>query len=221
MDNEDEFENFLNRDSLYEAELITGKAYDEDESTRAMGLIDFFAHNEVKREELALRDDSYHRMSYSAYCRILLDLNFELVFSERFDSASGETDEDVFELYWRNGVLILCGSYGKNLNSSLAYFNCEFEESHHAFKHRLSGHLHGESYDERRYVWVGNFDAREAVRHRFGTMERHGRFLTQWVEAPRLFLLNYAEHRSGLDLHEVNSVKLGQLPLAVQCAMGV
>lgn len=209
----DDFDKLLSFDPLAEAEQVTGQSYKDDEVTKALGFIMALQHNDEKAVELGLRDDSYYNIAHDEYLRIVEDLGFTLVFTEAFGP------DEAYQVYWRRGVLLTVESYGEALNSAKAYFNMEFREGESPWAYRLSGRVNGPAYDKGRTVWVGDFDAREGLRHQLARLEAAGTFLEPWVEQPFLWLLNYMETRGEYDHALITSMKLDRLPVEVQAAI--
>lgn len=219
------FDEFLEFDPLLAAEELTGKRYD-DEDTAALGVGLHLMYQRAKEQELGLRGDSYHRIGYQDYLAIVEDLGFDLIFQEDFtpQGYAGETDtpREQYRVYWRAGLLLTAESYrGDTLNSATLYFNAEFPDSRTPFTLHLSGHLHGEAYDhEKRYVWIGQADAREAIRHTVAQLEDRAQILPNWIEQPFLWLMNYGEKRVGTeDYAFITNAKVAEFPAAIREAV--
>ena len=213
-----DFNDLMNFDPLLAAEELTGDSYKEDEGTLALGALFAQKHATAKREELALRDDSYYGSAYASYIELVESLGFERVFTESFSGAEEVTDH--LEFYWREGILLRVESYaGLRVNSASLYFNGEFADSADPWSMRLNGHLNGAAYDEGRYVWVGSVDVREGLRHILAQLEAKGQALEVWLEQPFMWLLNYAESRGEYDFEAITARKLALFPAEVRTAI--
>lgn len=173
----DAFDEFLHFDPMLGAETLTGKSYKEDEVTRGLGFALMQRHASEKEFELGVRGDSYFNISWDGYLQIVEDLGFELLMQEELPGYPDPDTQSEFRIYWRGGILLACDSYRpEHLNSSSMYFNLEFPSAEAAFSISMSGHLQRQLYDgPKRFVWVGNVDAREGIRHTLGQIEDRDR----------------------------------------------
>lgn len=212
-----DFDDMLNFDALDVAQEITGKSYKDDEATSSLGMALHMLHNENMRDELALRDDTHYHISFADTVRILIDLGFEEVYSREY-AGSGVTETQSF--FWRQGVLAVMTSYNAvTLNSGKIYYNWEPKEGTNAWEFTSSGGLDLDSHNAGRYVWVGNHDLREALRHNMDRLESNGTFLSSWVDKPFLWFLTHPEEKSEVSSTVINASVEAELPAFVVDAM--
>lgn len=218
-------DNLLTMDPLAEAEKVTGESYKDNEETQALGMLLHMEKAAAVREEMGLRDDTFYSSEFGHALRVLMDLGFQIIhqhdFFPRSRSNKGSRIEQ-FVVMWRDGVLITATSYmGTTVNSLNAYYNWEPHEGVNPFTFTASGHLHGDSYDAGRKVWIGHQDFRQGLRHYLARLEDNGRFLSTWVERPSLWLLDYdQEQDNDADYKTINEQVIATFPAEVIKAMG-
>ena len=210
-----DFDNLLKYDPLEHAEKIAAEGGDAQQIGVGLHLI----HNANLRNELALRDDTYYGSPWSDYKRVVDELGFKTEFFNIHTTEEGEVEEEI--IYVReDGLLIHAeSSRGKVVNSSTIYFNLQVSDRAMVWALPVSGHFHTQSYDEGKWIWVGNIDGRVALRHHLARLEGIGTPLREWVEAGHLWLLNYAESSSISDaadsrerIDAINESKIATLP---------
>lgn len=227
-----EFDNILNFDSIGTAESITGQSYKDDEHTDHLAGALFVKHNEMKRDELFLRNDTYYAMPFVDALAIYLDLGFEEIFEREYERGDGP---DVQKVFWRDGVLAVLTSYRTAaMNHGVLYYNWEpnpeltakepdgtkADRAIHWSDYTSTGTLHHDSYDKGRYVWIGETDAKEALRHKLGQLEGNGTFLPVWLQKPFLWFPTFEEEkREGYDYKFINEAVEAQFPQYVIDAM--
>lgn len=198
------FDELLNMDPLLEAENVTGKSYKEDEDTLMLGMALHMMKNDQVRTELGLRGDTYYGMPYDEYVAVAHNLGFKTLLTLPFTNKEGI--EETQEFLWRDGLLLITESFTwerggkKSTNNARIFFNCEFADSSDAWGFRFSGHLHSDMYDQGRYIWVGDVDAREALVNTVNRMETECTILKDWVEKPFMYLSNYMDEKT---VHEM------------------
>lgn len=218
----EDFQRLLDTDALAEAEKITGRSYKEDPLTKALGFGMHIRLTETKREELALRDDTYYASPWTDTLRIYRDLGFEIVHSHRFPSSRQTVELDAFVVLWRlDGVLATAESYGDATNSSKIYYNWRpNEDLESRWGITSSGGFHRESYDAGDEIWVGHHDVREAIRHKLARLESNGTFVVPWVARPFLWLLDYSQPKvEGFDYKKITGGVVATLPEHVLVAI--
>jgi hypothetical protein len=61
-------------------------------------------------------------------------------------------------------------------------------------------------------VWVGDHDAREALRHNLTRLDEYGLFVTPWIEQPFLWLLHYGDKDESDNYKQINAERMAMLP---------
>lgn len=189
------FDDMLNFDPLDTAMKMTNKDYSTDEETMDLGMALHVLHAKNKKEELALRNDTYWSMPYAEALPILDDLGFQVVFTEKI----GDDDVDEYTLLWReDGILMETDSYTsyegatKVLNNIRFYYNWRPNNIREAYSVTSTGCFTSGQRDseevvpEEELIWTGHNDAKDALRHKIARLEANGTFLPVWVEAPLL-----------------------------------
>lgn len=199
-------------DPLDSAEKLTGKSYEDDDSTLALGFLMQLGHNERKQRMLTAARDSHHSMGFIDSLALFADLGFGEVYREEFPGHDGA---EIYVILWHSdGLLATCESYGEHRNSAKVYYNFRHTGSRDLWSLTSSGHGREDG------VWVGDHDAREGIRHNLDAYRAEGEFLDVWVERPFLWLLNYSEAKvDDYDYAAINAAKIQALPLHVQRAI--
>lgn len=213
----------LSTDPLAEAEKATGKSYKSDEVTLALGMLAHMNNVKVKKEALQEAKDTYYGCSWKYTEEIIEDLGFEQILVRPFlvedtYAADKKNRLEYQVFYWRkDGILMTAETYGGengSTNSIHLYYNVEFLSAKDAFSIASSGHLHRESYDNDRFVWIGHHQIQEGLRYKLATLEQSGMFLPVWLEDPFLYLQHYGE-KGNVSVVET----LSQFPEEVQNAL--
>jgi hypothetical protein len=202
----------LHFDPLASAEKISGKSYKEDEQTGFLGMALAMGNNMAKDKMLQSQDDVSYSSSLRDYCRILKELGFKLILTEPFDVPAQHQNDiprnEVLSICWHPEKAILCvfdsyqldplTSSGK-INSAHWYFTYkptsvkEFYDNNF----RVSGQWHGfnenDIKDESNMMWIGNWNAREAIRYQMKKFDTFGLFINPWPKCQLLQLNNYMD----------------------------
>lgn len=221
--NNDELGRLLNADPLAKAEEITGKSYKSDEATSALGVLGLMSNTKAKKEALSAAKDTYWGCPWKYAEEIIGDLGFEQILVRPFlvedvysEGKKNRLEYQVF--YWRkDGILMVVDTYGGEngtVNSLSLYYNVEFLSTNDAFSVASSGHLHSQSYDEGRFIWIGHHEIHEGLRYKLAALENSGVFLPTWVEDPFLYLQHYGK-KGNVSVAET----LAQFPEEVQNAL--
>jgi hypothetical protein len=213
----DQIRELLDFDPLAAAERFTGESYKTDDLTSRLGLGLHLRHVQEKEAALRQRSDSFYSMSFEPAMNLFADLGFATVYTERF---AGHSAEETYAILWHpDGLLATCESYTWNAdeeagrNTAKVYYNYRHRSGGYPSGLTSSGHMAGE-------VWVGDHDAREAIRYNLNAMRAAGRFLPVWVERPWLWLLNYADVKvEGYDHEALTERRIAALPEHVRRAI--
>jgi hypothetical protein len=165
-DNLDELPGF---DPLQEAEIMTGRSYKHDEATSSIGLLLAVDNNQKKKELLKTNKDSYYGMEFAEFVVLMDSMGFKSV-------ASGfiPNSEDEWFIDWKDGILVVYDSFRGSLNGAKAFFNY-LPASDNSYGGGFSGTaVEGPNG---KYVWCGNFDAREGFKHRLDNYRGAGIFM--------------------------------------------
>lgn len=238
-----EFDDMMNTDPLLAAERITGLSYKEDSETLKLGMLLTARLADKKEDELSIRNDTHMRISFDEAIEIFKDLGFEEIYSEAFDYTSPfqESREEFFKIFWRNdGLLLFVDSYANStsedgvrnysMNSANVYYNWVPNDVEGSFLYTSSGGFsifrdgeriptREEPIDGDNWVWTGNHDARQGIRHNIARLEDNGTFLAQWKIQPFLWLLNIEEQGNDDNYKGINERKIAQFPKHVQDAI--
>lgn len=189
----DELENALTFDPLAEAEKLTGGGrWDENPDALALGFAFVQMNGEHKEHLLRENNDVSAGTTWEEALAIYADLGFVEVFSEEFKKDKYE-HSDTFKVFWReDGVLLQAESFwsGKTVNSAKLYYNWVPNTIEGSHKFTSSGSFHKDENDA--YVWVGDSDVREGLRHKLTNFKENGEFLPQWKFQPFMWLVNYS-----------------------------
>lgn len=164
-------------------------------------------------EEAELSRDTERSMKYDEYLVMVEELGFQLAYSE-------PVGEEVWQMYWRDGVLLVCDSFRGVINSAEIYFNAHFPVSERVWGQRFSGRLHTDSLDtDNRYVWVGSMNVVESLQGKMLHVQEDATFLPVWLEQPTMSLMNQEERRAGFKYGEVVENKIALLSPEIRSAI--
>lgn len=230
----DDFSKMLSFDPLQTAEEMTGQPYDEDAATFSLGISLMQKNERIKREDLALRMDTYRRMLFSDAVDVFLDLGFDEVLSETF--ASRRSDVNFFKVFWKDGILLVADSalFGDDiksiiLNSCEFYYNWMPYDLNTSSRHTSSGRftlfrdgdvvpITRRSAEGDEWVWAGHHSGSEAIRHSLARLGDHGEFLPKWRADPRPSLATSMDQGN---YREATIARISRLPDHVQKAIAV
>jgi len=213
----------LSVDPLAEAEKITGKSYKVDDLTMSLGMLSHINNTQEKKKALKASGDTFYSSPWKYTEEIIEDLGFEQILVRPFlvEDTYAEDKKNRLEyqvFYWRkDGILMVAETYGGengSTNSINLYYNVEFLSAKDAFSIASSGHLHRESYDEGRFIWIGHHQIQEGLRYKLAALEQSGMFLPVWLEDPFLYLQHYGK-KGNVSVVET----LSQFPQEVQDAL--
>ena len=222
MTNDDDLNRLLHFDPLNAAGRITGKDYKEDRGTSSLGFALLVEAGKAKKEALQERGDTHFNSDLEEQLHIMEQMGFKEVLLDTF--VADENREETFRILWNNvGVLATVESYmGTRRNSAKMYYNQLVYPTHidDHWENRGSGRFSVYDEDEGMYLWVGDIDVREAVKHKFNTLFKQGITLPVWEERPFLWLVNYGETKvKGYDYNAINEERISRLPDYVRKAI--
>lgn len=181
-------DDLLRFDALDTAERVTGKSYKEDASTMGLGVMLQMSNEKEKRILLEGNDDTTFTNTVENYIRILRDIGFEEVKQYHFEGRDGY--QEILYIFWdaKRGILLRFDTYKEDqVNSAKMYYNwLPHDETNAPWHIRGGGHYVND-------VWIGDKDAREALRHVIHKHEEYGSFVLPWVAGPRFYLVGYNE----------------------------
>lgn len=177
------FDDLLGFDPVEAAEQVTGHDSADPRTILLAALME--EQNESrKREELGLRMDTYHGMSYDDAMESFIDLGFTNV-SYRATSG-GES----WKLFWHEDGILLAAESATPLGietpilaSAPASYNIRVKSGLPPTKFLSAvdfGHFSTHNSD----VWVGWSDFTEGARHKMERLRENGEFLPEWKERP-------------------------------------
>lgn len=218
----DKLDKMLKLDSLSEAEKLTGKSYKGDDSTVALGMVIMMAHSAKKEDALKEAEDSAFRNTVIDYIRIIKSIGFAQVLKDSFVNEDGVTEHLYVFWNYKYSVMIHFDSYtygddgswaksGKevpppSVNSCKMLYNWIPRDGIKSHDLTSSG-----GFNEG--IWVGDHDGREAIKHKFNGLLENGEFVTDWIEAPFLWLLSYMEPKiEGYNYEEITQDRISRLP---------
>lgn len=208
----------LSRDSLVEAEQITGKSYKKDESTVALGLLIQFDASAERAKLMDQLGDSKFSEPLSSYMEIIAAEGFKVVYRANVGcKEEGHEGDDLIIAWHPDGILLCFDTYRKSVNGGKFYYNWKRTDGKAAWEYdhvTSSGGMKGD-------VWVGDHDCREAIRFNISQLRAHGKFLNPWVSKPFLWLLSYMDTKDkDYDYKAINAKRIALLPDYVQTAIG-
>lgn len=170
-------------------------------------------------------------LGYQEYVDMLKEDGFVVVRETMFASPYAAVERHVVMWKADEGLLATAESYtGKMLNSSHVHYNVLFDEIEDADGDSIyyslisSGSFHKESFDEGRYLWVGDHSGRGPdIRTNLNRLRSAGKFQPAWAQRPWLNLLNYMEWKTvapfGDDVHQRTEAVIAELPESVRTAI--
>lgn len=224
----------LRHDPLANAERMTGKSYKEDEVTLALGFLSHIEHGSRLKRELESRDDTTFSNEVRNYTRIIGEEGFEKWLELPFAckrSYDPSPRNESFQIWFnrRDAILLAFDTYHEtSVNSASFMYNWipnDFENMH---QFTSSGSTI--QAPDGRWVWYGDHDGREAIRHHLKELRSNGKFVNPWVERPYLKIFDHGFHHSIEDLqwdarllkiNEEESRRLSLLPADVRKAIGL
>lgn len=207
----------LTFDPLDTAEKLMGGPSD---AAALLGVAMHIEHTQAKNNMLLSMGDTTLNSSLESYLTIVDSLGFQQVLCLPFDGwgLDGKThaQETLRVLAHRDGMLLCLDTWQSHqVNSAKVYYNWQpYVDSDQAWGVTSSGHwLHGQGNAPSYPVWVGDHDAREAIRHKIQGLRDNGLLLPIWLERPFLWLLHYMDTKvEGYNYHAINTHRIQMLP---------
>ena len=213
----------LDLDPLAEAEKLTGHSYKEDESTQGLGFVLLQVSAQAKDEALTARGDTTFRNTLERYVGIIEAYGFRQVLDLPFEDYGYAEHKFV---YWHDdGLLLTFDTYqAVNVNGGHVYYNWRPNDPRgHWGMVVSSGHFSGE-------VWSGYHDCREALIFNLDQLRTNGKFVSPWVDDPKVWLMTRTEAHAVDDADwlvrsahydDVIEANLARLPEDVRKAISV
>lgn len=217
----------LRKDSLADAEIVTGKSYKEDALTVLLGMALMLENNKNKQALLELTDDTNYGTSAEDYIKIAGRIGFNVVLQEEFYSTKWKQKDTYYILFHEKGLLLFLETFGlnekgqKTVNKATCYFNWK---SANPDKSWPSIPISGSVTQE--HIFYGDFHALEALVHNFTILNNEGKFVWQWVSCPHLWLITYEEPEAVKDekdfkvtckyYDKINDLRLSKLSQEIQ-----
>lgn len=190
----------LRKDSLADAEIVTGKSYKDDAFTGLLGMALMLENNKNRQALLELTGDTSYGTSAEDYIKIAGRIGFNVVYQEEFYSTKWNQKDAYYILFHEKGLLLFLETFGlndkdqKTVNTARCYFNWKSANPDKSWPTiPVSGGLSQE------YVFVGDFHALEALIHNFTILDNEGKFVWPWVFCPHLWLITYEEPEAVKD----------------------
>jgi hypothetical protein len=190
---------------------LTGRSYKDDQETMMVGLSLQMELGKYKQELLEQGDDSYLNMKFADHKRIMLDLGFEVILEDHFESNWTDiTEPEVYQILWRDGILVTMESFGgesASRNSAKMYYNFKADNANIGSQLMSSSRMlqvnsrnevrgYNEWVEGDPVIVVGDHDIREGTRHTLRKIWDNAEFLSKWVEQPHLWLVHYGETKT-------------------------
>lgn len=208
----EELQKLLSFDPLSEAKKLTGKSYKDDLTTELLGFGLAISANRRKTAALANAGDTHMGMEFAAFVSVAAAEGFVELW--RTPIAGDYADQAVIMWKAAEGLLLFAESYwgGESTNSARVYFNLGLN-AEQSYPHGCSGGWHDGCF-------IGNFDAREGLRHHVSELRKHGTLLDRWIKRPWLWLLTYQDSKpQNYDHAAINAERISKLPADVQLAI--
>lgn len=220
-----ELEQALSTVSITEFEQISGKHYRENTEAENLDMLGFsIGFNQYKKELLQRAGDTTFVMSGDDYAANIEAFGFREVYSEQFMADfCRKTLSDILKVFWHDaGLLLYFDTFHSIRNSAKMWYNwlpLENLDSSTRFSCTSSGCFARTTDDER--IWVGDHDAREALRTNVRRLRECGTLLNPWREQPHcLWVTHWGEKLSDAKaFDEATRKRLDCLPEEIQRAI--
>lgn len=205
----------LKFDAIDTAERLTGQSSHSDEATVGLGLALHVRASARRQRLLENTGDTTFSNTVDRYVRVIKSLGFEQVLDFPFVGRSwGDESPPSEHLYVffdrKRGILLKFDTHGsERVNGGKFYYNWRPRNG------TTSGVISsGHFSHEDNAVWVGDHDCREGVKFHIQELERHGDFVTPWVDGSWLSWLSiYTDERD--DFKTTAPERLNLLPVWV------
>jgi hypothetical protein len=222
----------LKFDPLDKAEQITGKSYKESKATEALGFLFMQNHSAAKHNLLSRRGDTTFTMDFDSYVKLVESQGFEKIHEHHF--SDDRQKDEIYQVWFHEiGLILACDSFGSARNLASVYYNWKPNEfsSSHSILHSGSWYVPNKSRAEflsmnqkdwqEQAIWVGHFDAREALLFELNRLMKNGQFLSPWVQRPFLWFVDYSQTRGKeYDCNKITNDVIKTFPKKVKKLLG-
>jgi len=207
----------LDFDGLAAAEdILGGENYD---AVTAAGWLLMRDNMSIKEAALIERDDTLMDNTIERYQRIVGEMGFEPVLELSFQKRAKPEKQFIYAR--RDGLLLSVDTFTweheeePGINGGKVYYNW-VPATDDYYRYTSSGSwLVGP--DNELICYCGDHDAREALRFKMESLEKHGSFLPKWRKRPFLWLLNHGDTEdAAYDYVALNAARIALLPQWVQ-----
>jgi len=212
----------LKFDPIDTAEKMMGG--DRSDASMFLGLALAMENNEQKERVLNASGDTHFSTTLDQYISIVQGIGFEQVLCIPFvgEKWGKETapQEKFFVFFDKSrSILLTFDTYNSGkVNGGKFLYNIKPNNEKSFYNVISSGGYTKDS--DGNYVWVGDHDCREAIKHKIARLEENGQFLTKWLERPFLWLLHYMDTKDkNYDYRAINAERIAMLPDYVQEAI--
>jgi len=208
----------LERDALDETEKMTGSSYKDSPFTQQMAFLNHLEAVADREAAMLLTGDTAFSSPVDYYLAVAESIGFktalEFPFSVKSDWDPAPRNETLYVM-WREGILLVFDTYGKNVNGGHFYYNWVGDRA------KNIGVTSSGGYAKDGVTWVGSHDCREGLKFHIRQLEKAGRFLPKWIERPFLWLLHHGDTANGkpYDYEKINSERIAMLPSEVREAI--
>ena len=145
---------------------------------------------------------------------ILIYDGFKCIYEEEFIDPGWESSPKTerLNIYWhdRDGLLVVFDTYWgqKSVNSAKLYYNYKPIDGKVFCELGLgqSGCFHDRTING---IWIGSYDAREALKFHIDNLRTYGDFIVPWVQTDFLWFLNFMDTKDEkYDYVKINKRKL-------------
>lgn len=199
----DQIDKILNFDAFAEAEKITGKSYKEDKETEALGFISHVMNGQTRNALMLELDDTLFSDSIERYTRIIKEVGFIEILIEPFidNYDDDKRKEEYLYVYFQPGygILLVFTSFRisevaePSVNGGKYYYNWQPNLDEEGKPVETAWHATSSGGYRDGWIWSGDHDCREAVKHNINKLLASGKFVTPWVDEPWTWFVNYTE----------------------------
>lgn len=213
-----QIKNFLMLDNIDPIAIAEDNGFEASDAIAAS-----FEINNLKKNIMKDRNDTYHGILYSDFMRIVLAYGFKIVYEEEFLSSYEKVRNDIFNIMFHDdGILLISETYGDRLNSCHIYYNISpIVDINSWCKQRVT---ESGQYNED-HSWSGYHDVREGLILKIDRMKTYGDFNNPWKYQQYLQFLNYKEWNEMTDFFgnyviDITRRKFNKLPENVKRCIG-
>ena len=177
-----EFDRLFQYDPVMEAERAMPRAHPVEKQSLAMQLA--YYHDKELTDELLLRDDTYRNMTIDRARHVFSRLGFDDVHEYPV------SQKDVFVIMWNKeySILLTMSSEDERLYDANIWYN--WKPNNPAQFLNLAGVGLGIEDADGDVIWCGADNVIEAADHLLMHLKDGGEFVTDWVYAPHVQLVD-------------------------------